>query len=443
MTDADADGVDFKYVNLGCSNTNPARDEAIVPAAMALTCVSGSIVPTANRRYFTVYRATINGMRGLPVWVPPIDVGATGGTDLERSNITSLGVRLVRNARRGTGSPATFSQYGDACVQWVCPDPSQPIPSSPSPVTGVDFSSAYYFAYDVQWVVDLVNAAVATAATRMSGGGDAPSRVPILTYDGASALFTWYVPPVTTVTISGGTDVETWDDDGVTPSGSPAAGSFLSGWSIYVNSPLASLLANFSYVYDPNYTNAAWRPASPASNAEYPAYRMRCNQALFGQPSADGSPIARSFVNGFSGSGAPTWWLMPQQASSVDVWSPVGNLVFTSATLPAAAEIDLPELPVGRDTSTSAVTSFTTSGTVLDIAIAFTRPSDATGQVVYQPSGPPRLVSLTGDGAINDLQLVLKWRSKFDGLLRYVPLSALASVTIKVGFPSRALGGVA
>ena len=436
--DGDAD---YVYLNLGGSLSGSAFTTPS-PAVFSLAPQQG-IVSQQAARYFAVSRVTVVGARTLPAFCAPIDVLRT-----DSINNTTLALRI--RYQDWTGSTANATGYYDATVTWIPQNNSATLASNVRPqdnVQGFDVSSNYYFAQDVQWVVDLVNNTVATAwaglvhANKPAVSATAPKLIdpgfiPVLTYDGTTNLFSWNVPSVFT---SSGNVVWSWDCDGKVV---PTTQTNAVGLSLYLNDALATLLANFPYARNPAERNFPWSGGFAITPAfAQPDLRLRFYQAAFAPTGlSTGLPAPRAFALGTIGTGSVdlnSYWVLTQTSISADTWSPVAALVLEAAGLNAVREIAIPPGVAGVDSSTN-VTTFTESTGVADIVVDSERPADVQGLVIFSPPFH-RWVSLEG-GSLPGLKIFLKWRSVFDGILRPVYFVPGSSASMKLCLRARALG---
>lgn len=444
---------DYVYLNLGGSLSG-SNYTGPTPAVFALAPQAG-IVSQQAARYFAVSRVTVIGARTLPAFCAPIDVRRYGAAALPANtyaarlaaskNFTTLGMRLRWQDYSGAVAPgvAGATGYNDATLTWAPQNAVSNASVRPqSAVDGYDVSSDYYFAQDVQWVVDLVNSTVTTLWADFLAGphADKPlgNWVPVLTYDGITNLFTWNVPAVVTA----GATTWAWDADGAWFSAFSGGAGPRVAVSLVFNDALAALLANFPFVRSPTESAAPWSGSFyiPPTHA-VPDLRLRMYQAAFAVPiSGTGLPVARYFVNGTPGTAPPVtylYWSLVQTAISTDVWSPVAALVLEAAGLHNVREIAVPPGRPGIDGSAN-VTTFTESSGVADIVVNSERATDPQGMVIFAPPFH-RWVSLEG-GALPSLKIFLKWRSVFDGVLRPVMFVPGSSASMKLVLRARALG---
>ena len=145
---------------------------------------------TNSENYFcSVVRFTLQTSNSLPVFIPDI---LTGQSDY-RKTVYAITMSLTKYTRDGSGTVSAINFGNSRYIEYKPSDFTQPIPSQP--LTRVDTSSAYYFIYNINDWIDMVNdtfklltqdiiTAYQVAGTTVS------FEKPFITYDITSGLMT-------------------------------------------------------------------------------------------------------------------------------------------------------------------------------------------------------------------------------------------------------------
>lgn len=442
-------GPAYVYVNLagGLSGSSYATPQ---PAILSIAPTQG-IVSNQGARFLAVSRVSLSGCRTLPAFCAPVDVTRYNAAVPSSVNRTVYGIRCAKQ-EWGAGGVAGVYKNGDAILEWVKQDTTAPDPLPQSPITGFDASSSYYFAYDVQWVIDRINVTMKAAFDAAGTMGNDPTNIPILSYDANSNLLQWNVPPCTPI---GSLPRWYFDSEGLFVS-NPSAEVIEVACTFFFNDALASLLSGFCYAREAPEPRTRWstgyvgsNPASgsalpsPVPSMAPPTLRLRLYQKAFAPTgTANGVPAARYFEFGNEAGtvpSAPKWWVCQQTSASTDTWSPVSSIVLEGAGINATREIVIPPGNAGIDQGGGGnVTTFTESSGICDIVLASTRPTDSQGLIIFSPPFH-RWTTLEGSN-LASLKIIFKWRSTFDGKLRPVFFVPGASASCKLCFRDRSLG---
>lgn len=259
---ARTDRLDYQRVNTGTANpASQAGAEAGLPAVATLTA-AGGIVDVAAQYEIGAERL-VAALLPVPTWQAPLDVGA-GGTN----TLLALRVRARElYGASGGGASTAATAACDAVVQW-------------SGGGGADPAASDY-ASDVAFVVDAINAALATATAGVAAymaihrGYTPPLVAPVLQYAPGNAFLKIYYPsnvgPVAT-TPTGATTTATyvtWLSDGAAIARPAYSGPAVDetstlSLSILLNEAAAALLACLPTQREtPEIGFADWTPALP------------------------------------------------------------------------------------------------------------------------------------------------------------------------------------
>lgn len=120
-----------------------------------------------------------------------------------------------------------------------------------------------------------------------------------------------------------------------------------------------------------------------------------------------------------------------QEYSSINAWSPIQAIVFTSNTLPVQPTNVSP--PVVLSNNQVATTPSNNSATANIITDLVTNSGQYSPSVLYTPTAQYRMISLFGNSPLTNLDLQIYYRLR-DGSLSPFILSSGGSVSLKLGF---------
>jgi hypothetical protein len=105
-----------------------------------------------SQDYFcSVVRFTLQTSNSLPVFIPDI---LTGQDDVDKT-VYAISMSLTKYTRDGSGTITSDTFGASKYIDYKCLDFTQPEPAPP--LTRVDTSSTYYFIYNINDWVDMVN----------------------------------------------------------------------------------------------------------------------------------------------------------------------------------------------------------------------------------------------------------------------------------------------
>jgi hypothetical protein len=219
-TDSDPD---FIYFNIDIVSQRTEETGVVDPPVQFNETRTQPVLTDCSQYYLTIPRFTINGCGGdLPLWIPVIMTDARQqvvlGDDYTAydPNMTIYGVTIVGSV--SGGDPVTKTIY----LEWTS-----------ETFNGVPSQSKYYYCYTYSHFVDMFNTAVSTAfdAVVTELGGTIDTKVPILSYNGSTNLFSLLC-----------------DSNGFGTDRTSTTESF----DVYFDANLYQLLRNFDNVYYPN-----------------------------------------------------------------------------------------------------------------------------------------------------------------------------------------------
>ena len=120
-----------------------------------------------------------------------------------------------------------------------------------------------------------------------------------------------------------------------------------------------------------------------------------------------------------------------QEYPSINAWSPIQAIIFTSNTLPVQPTNVSP--PVVLSNNQVATTPSNNSATANIITDLVTNSGQYSPSVLYTPTAQYRLISLFGNSPLTNLDLQIYYRLR-DGSLTPFILGSGGSVSLKLGF---------
>jgi hypothetical protein len=340
-----------------------------------------AFIDDCSKYNLAIIRFTMDGCgTDLPMWLPQImtdDLQATlpsySGYDPNKT------IYCVSLSASVDGVDASFSVY----LEWT-PE-----------VVGISTGAPqYYYCSSYAHFCDMFNTAVLSAYNNVKEqvGGSVTTRVPFLTYSGASNLFTLYC-----------------DSFGFAPDNTGNE-----SWNMYFDVNLYQLLNSFQTVYTPNTTLV-----SPL------AYQVVIKNSVL-------NTITNAYTN---------YYAITQDFPSTDAsWSPVQSIVFTTTLLPVIPEQTGAPILITDSNSTGITSSVANFQNVItDIAIAVARSSDYKGFIEYVPT-PYRMIPLSdAKMEIRQFDINVNWKDR-SGVLRPLTMSNNACVSLKLLFRAKELG---
>lgn len=287
----------------------------------------------------------------IPIQLIPIQYNSTTPTD---PNLTLYSITLSAGGH-------TVQQY----IEWITEDVEATIPPPPTPTSPAINTNyqQYYSLYNYQHFCDIVNTAFSTAFTTLKGLITLSSAMPpILTYDGKTQLFTFYVE-------------ETYISDGI---------------NLYMNSLMAGLFFGSLNLITLGHDTVTGKDCQlviqNTYNNVWPAGTLNFDLA-----------------NGY--------YSFQQQFVNVNtpVWQSLSQIVITS-DLPTASQL-VPNL-------TSTGVQQQSQSNFKPILTDFNIVGDRTA-IVYNPSAQYRYIDLQGSSPINTINLQIYWT---DTLGNFYPL---------------------
>lgn len=361
------------------------------------------IVSFANLRqkYFTL----INGVYVNTGGLQPYSGGSfTSGGDFY--NITPYNITLEY-----TANAITYS-YTEP-ITYIPNDLSQlpPVwnPSNSQALSLADLTSQYYWIYNYEVWIAMVNQTLTNAFWGLSGAlyGETGTNLPM---SGTTA--TTYQAPTMSWNQSSLTGIITADNNAF----GQTTNSFI---YMYFNQPMSTLFDSFPYQF-PN--------VSPSSNQfAYVVFLTSAGAGLY---------VVSTYAS--NGTITPQYTAIQvyQDHQTASLMNPVQSISFTSTLLPVTMENVGQPLILNGSAPNNLITLGSTANIfpiVTDFIVPFSAINTYVPDITYVPSGEYRLVDLYGTSPCNQLDIQVFWRDVY-GLLHPFFLGSGCSGSLKIMF---------
>jgi len=259
---------------------------------------------------------------------------------------------------------------------WVTRNPTAPVPTTPG---AIDVYHPYYYAmYTYDHFVEMVNIAFTNAfnSLKASFPGAPPTEAPYIIYNPETELFSLVCQYLYV-----------------------GAGTI----DIFVNDELLTYLGNIDGTFHGRNTTAG-------KDFEF---TIIDNDNGYAKP---GGTIPIPPLN-------PTYLQFEQEYPSLDVFNSFFDLIFTTGTLPIVREWTQTNDPQNLEpTQISLITDFQP---------LLSEAGDIRSAIAYYPSGPYRLINLTGNTPLRNFDIKLWWKDKQG---RLYPLTIPYKQTVSIKF---------
>jgi hypothetical protein len=282
-------------------------------------------------------------------------------------------------------------------------------PASSQALNLSDVTSDYYWVYNYEVFINMVNQAMTNAFWSLNGdlyqktGTQLPmsSTINSLAYQAPS--MSWNQSTLT--------GIITADNN----SFGQTVGNFI---YLYFNQPMSTLFDSFPYQY-PNVSNAS-------NLYSYIVFNTNAGAGLY---------VVSSY--GTTGTITPQYTAIQvyQDHQTASLMNPVQSIVFTSTILPVVMEaVGTPLILNG--TASSQISIGSTANVfpvVTDFIVPFSATNGYVPDVSYVPSGEYRLVDLYGESPANQVDIQVYWKDQY-GLLHPFYLGSGCSGSLKLMF---------
>lgn len=286
-------------------------------------------------------------------------------------------------------------------------------PSNPQALTLEELTSPYYYVYNYEVFINMINQALTNAFWGVNGARYATigGAKPWLSASGTTV--STYQPPSMSFNVEALTAILTGDNAIFSQTTLTTTPSF-----IYFNQALSTLFNSFPYEFQ----NV--RPESPFYS--YVVFNTNAGAGLY-------------IVSTYSVLGvitpAYTAIQVYQDHQTASLMNPVQSIVFTSTLLPVVMEnVGTPSILNG--TAPNSITLGSTANifpVVTDFIVPFSATNGYVPDISYVPNGEYRLVDLYGESPCNQVDISVFWKDQY-GLLHPFLLGSGASGSLKLMF---------
>jgi len=350
------------------------------------------IIPNAGDYYLSIVRFSLDTYN-LPNLVCEIQPNQ-GNKDLSIYSVT-----LEYDNGLGVITPSN-----QVFINWIPQNRNATIPIPPNQTAnGFQEFTEYYYCYQFQYFLALINSAFQTALTSLianTGGGASPialANQPIITWDVTSSKSILQA------------ETQFYENS------NPAK------IRIYFNPPLFSLFNSFVALYNGlvgvtlgrNY-QLVIEDFTGVNTILLPTNALPANQRVYTQ--------------------------IFQEFSTIDTWSPVSSIVFTSNTMPIISnQLSAPLLFNNGQSSSGLGNNANFAQIITDM---ITNQQVFKPNILYSPSAEYRRIDMTGNLPLSNIDINVYWKTKFGVLIPFT-LASGSSATIKFLFErkDRMVGG--
>jgi len=368
-----------QYLDINIVNNDTIGDKQAVKLIFN-EIRNSPIIQNPSEYFFTIARFSLE-TPSLPLMIPQVLLGQADPNKLIYS------ITLTYN------SPVDGITYEKQIYLYYVPQNTvAPVPEAPLYKQDFGAGSTYYYIYNFQYFIKIVNTAFATAL------GDLDALV----FGATGAHLPSLNPPFME-----------WDTfNNVAILNADIAGfnaSLAHPINIFFNTPLFTLFSSFQ--------------------ANYKGYENITNGKNY--------QITVEDSNGTNIINLPTYnaLQMYQDFPTSALWNPVNALVFTTGTIPVnASQVSAP-LVLNSEiaTLTQGGNNANISNTLTDFEVPLTEGWEYKPNVYYNPTAEYRLVDLLGNTPLNNISIQVFWKDSFANLHPFY-LNSGCNANIKIMF---------
>jgi hypothetical protein len=288
-------------------------------------------------------------------------------------------------------------------INWVPQNKNVPVPPAPSTTSNkFQQNSKYYYCYQFQYFLTLINQAFQTATAELitlTGGAGSPitaAKQPLLTWD------------TTTSSAILQAEEDYYNN------------SLAAKIRIYFNPPLFALFNSFPSFYFGTGANVSLGRNYQMVIADFTGV----NTILL---PTNALPAAQTI-----------WVQMFQEFSTIDTWSPVASIVFVSNTIPIVSNQLSAPLVFNDGQSSSGIGNNSNFAQI--ITDMTTNQQVFKPNVLYNPTAEYRRIDMTGNTPLTNIDLNVYWRDKLGQLIPF-ELASGASASVKFLFERKDRSG--
>lgn len=381
--------MDINIVN----NANDVSNTAPYPAVVFNEIRNSPFLMNPNDYFMSVVRFKLETSLTLPTYIPQIQLGGS-----INNTVYSFTIRLRDNV---LGQNYTYQQF----LQWVAEDFSVSAP--PAPTTLDSQTSPYYWGYNIQHFVNLMNntlrLAVEGAVASYTGPGVIPltyKEYPFFVLDQGTkrlSLVAEYTKYATTLAL-------------------PPRFTFKIFANLQMFNWISSFPARFYGTTAPNGENYEFR------------FEYQNGSNLYIVPSDPSGVVPPTpSYNGIQ---------IFQEYSTTDLWAAVDKLVFTTGLVPVSPGLATKPLVYNSNTS-QLLNTGNNSNIILQITDFIDQGTE--GLVLYKPAinyiptAEYRLVDLFGNNPLSSFDISVFWSDKYGNLYPF-RLASGCNASIKILF---------
>lgn len=322
---------------------------------------TGDFLQEPKQYFLSVVRFALQSP-SLPVFIPQIDPSA-GVNDTIYYVTINNGV-------------SNFTER----VIYIPEDLSITPPTTSNPQ---DNSRSYYNVKSYESFFQMVNNAIGSASL-LAGTGARP----YLRYDSETGLVDFFIPEA----------------------------FYSSGYKIFFNNPLETLLAIFPYQKSP-IGGFGGEPLAVHEFIVYPTYKLET-------------------ISGTA------YYVKTSENSPVSLLNPISSIVFTSTRLPVLKSFTgVPKIFNSTQNLSSQGNNDNLTSILTDFSVPLSRDNSYRPNIDYQPQGEYRLSDLIGDNALNAVHLEVFWKDKYGNLNPFL-LNSNCGASLKLMFRKRTFNSI-
>ena len=369
-----------QYLDINIVNNDTQGDKP--PVRLVFNEIRNSpIILNPSEYFFTIARFSLE-TASLPLMIPQVMLGQIDPN------------KLIYSITMTYNSPVDGNTYEkQTYIHFVPQSSNQPIPKPPIFEQDFDPNGDYYFIYNFQYWIKLVNTTFSDCLNDLNTivvlatGAPLPSlNPPFMEWD------TFNNVAILNADIAGFNN----------SLGHPI--------NIYFNTPLFTLFSSFQ--------------------ADYKGYKNITNGKNYLITVADSNGTNQLIL--------PTYTAlqMYQDYSTSALWNPVNALVFTTGTIPVnPAQVSAPIVFNSEITSslTQGGNNANISNTLTDFEVPLTEGFEYKPNVFYNPSAEYRLVDLLGNTPFSNISIQVYWKDSFANLHPFF-LNSGCNANIKILF---------
>ena len=368
------------YYDLSAINNETTGTQ--IPVNFTMTQTRNNPYLMAPENYFMSVSRFTTQTPSLPLFVPQVLIGQANPNKTAYSlslSFTYLAVEYI------------FQQF----ITYVCSDSTQPTPSAPT--TAQDFSSDYYYVFNLQDWVKMMNTALIASYTALTtdpafiaSGAVLPStNIPFFEWNSTDQVFQLSA-----------------DNAGYNS-------ALASPIKIFLNTGLYTLLNNFPILKN--------NPSSVVASGKNYQFNFYNNNGL-------------NLYN----MGTYSVIQLFQDNSTVGLFNPVQAIVFTSSLLPLVQGV------IGNTktyNTASTGQNNQVAPVITDFVVPFSKDNQFRPNLEYTPSGEYRLIDLYGLTPLQSIEITVQWRDMF-GVFHPFQLLSGCSAQLKLMFRRKDFGNV-